>query len=253
MSQESRNEAVVMGYDFSEYAGKGGENAPPPQLPTLRIIHSKSKGLGVAGKPLEKGKVGQIWLPDPFIMAESVKIIPCNMMRLWQEWSGKSGNAGVPLSAFSERPHQATWIDKEGLRMPSGTYVSETHTYFVLVWDGKTDWVKAKLNMAKTQLGASFEWLKTLQQKARVPKTGELKQPPYFARVFNFDTKRESNSENSWDAWHQMDLGSWLNPSSQEFQKGLAFYLEANEIMQKMAVLDPKDLAKSSVDDEMPI
>lgn len=252
MSQESKNEAVQMGHDYSDYAGKGGENAPPPQLPTLRIVHSKTKGLGAAGKPLEKAKVGQIWLPDPFILADTVKIIPCNIQRVWQEWSSGKSGGGVPLSAFNARPAQATWIEKEGLRMPSGTYVSETHTYYVLVFDGKADWIKAKMNMAKTQLSASYEWLKTLQQKARVPKTGELKQPPYFARVFNFDTKRESNTENSWDAWNQMDLGSWLNPSSQEFQKGLAFYNESNEIMQRMSVLDPADLAKATLGDDLP-
>lgn len=172
-------------------------------IPRLTIIQSLSPQRN-AQKPeyIEEAEEGdfcdtatsQIW-------KGSLSIIPVYYVVYYLEWAPRSTGKGLIANHGQDNSilQETERDEKNRSVLPSGNYIAQTATFFVLNVDaGGT---RAFIPMTSTQLKSAKKWNNALDIQKMPDGNGGLKKAPMLWRAWVATPAPQSNNDGSWFGW----------------------------------------------------
>ena len=130
-----------------------------------------------------------------------LKIVPVYFATVYLEWAPRNTGKGLVANHGMDASILAHCKPDEKRRMvlPSGNYVAETATYFVLnlTAGGRRSFIP----LNATQLKASRKWMTLIMNQRLKRGDGSEFTPPLFYRSWNASVVEQSNNDGSWFGW----------------------------------------------------
>jgi|TARA_R110001583_G_scaffold57300_2_gene171857 hypothetical protein len=208
---EKKKTDVVLAGMFEQDADTGLDNMGSDDfaLPFLRILAQLSPEVNERdAKYVEGAKAGMIFntvTKQTYDGEEGVNIIPCHYKREYVEWSDRGQGTSAPVaihSASSNILREATRGADYKDRLPSGNYLENTASYFVLTEDAQT----ALVSMKSTQLKVSRSWNSMMKSIKLKGKSG-LFTPASYSHLYNLKAVQQSNDKGTWFGWAVTRVG----------------------------------------------
>ena len=178
-------------------------------LPFLRVLGQLSPETSKRdAKYVEGAEPGMIFntvTKQTYDGEKGINIIPCYYKREYVEWSDRGQGTSAPVaihSASSNILREATRGADYKDRLPSGNYLENTASYFVLTEDAQT----ALVSMKSTQLKVSRSWNSMMKSIKLKGKSG-LFTPASYSHLYNLKAVQQSNDKGTWFGWAVTRVG----------------------------------------------
>ena len=178
-------------------------------LPFLRVLGQLSPETNKRdAKYVEGAEPGMIFntvTKQTYDGEKGINIIPCYYKREYVEWSDRGQGTSAPVaihSASSNILREATRGADYKDRLPSGNYLENTASYFVLTEDAQT----ALVSMKSTQLKVSRSWNSMMKSIKLKGKSG-LFTPASYSHLYNLKAVQQSNDKGTWFGWAVTRVG----------------------------------------------
>ena len=193
-------------------------------LPFLRVLGQLSPESNKRdAKYVEGAEPGMIFntvTKQAYDGENGLNIIPCGYKREYVEWSDRGEGTSAPVAIhpvssgiIKDATRGADWKD----RLPSGNYLENTASYFVLTEDLQT----ALISMKSTQLKVSRSWNSMMNSIKLKGKNG-LFTPAAYSHVYNLKTVQQSNDKGTWFGWNVSLVGPVQDKNLYEAAKQFA-------------------------------
>ena len=151
---------------------------------------------------------------------EGVNVIPCGYKREYVEWSDRGEGTSAPVAIHSVASgiiNDATRGADYKDRLPSGNYLENTASYFVML----PDMQQALITMKSTQLKVSRSWNSMMNSIKLQGKNG-LFTPAAYSHVYKLSTVQQSNDKGTWFGWNIEKVGPVQDKNLYEAAKQFA-------------------------------
>ena len=207
--KESSDVALASMFEQDQAGGMQGMGSDDFAMPFLRVLGQLSPEVNERdAKYVDGAKAGMIFntvTKQTYDGEKGLNIIPCGYKREYVEWSDRGEGTSAPVAIhpvssgiIKEATRGADWKD----RLPSGNYLENTATYFVLTEDLQT----ALISMKSTQLKVSRSWNSMMNSIKLKGKNG-LFTPAAYSHVYNLSTVQQSNDKGTWFGWNVSLVG----------------------------------------------
>jgi hypothetical protein len=221
--------------DEFEHAETGLENVTAKDLliPRLTIIQKLSPQL-IRSKPefnpdAQEGDfcdtgTGDLW-------REGITILPCFFARVFLEWAPRSTGKGLIHNHGTDASilEKCKIDEKRRAVLPSGNYIAETATWFVLNLSANKR--RSFIPLASTQLKSSRRWMTLLTSERLTNSAGVEFPPPIYWRSWDATGIEQSNNDGSWVGW-KLDPARnilELDPTKSLLREAKEFYAQSRD------------------------
>ena len=178
-------------------------------MPFLRVLSQLSPETNKRdAKYVEGAEPGMIFntvTKQAYDGEKGLNIVPCFYKREYVEWQDRGEGTGAPVAIHSvdsgiikQTTRGADYKD----RLPSGNYLENTASYFVMTEDLQ----QALITMKSTQLKVSRSWNSMMNTIKLKGKNG-LFTPASYSHVYNLSTVQQSNDKGTWFGWNVSLIG----------------------------------------------
>ena len=239
MNQVAKKEstAVALGSMFEADAlvGASQMGADDFALPFLRVLGQLSPEISKSdAKYVEGAEAGMIFntvTKQTYNGEEGISIMPCYYKREYIEWSDRGQGTNAPVQTHSissgiikEAKRGADWKD----RLPSGNYLENTASYYVM--DDKMG--TALISMKSTQLKVSRTWNSMMNTIKLQGKNG-LFTPASYSHFYRLKTVKQSNDKGTWFGWSVEKEGPVQDKALYEAAKSFAISCSSGDVKAK--------------------
>ena len=193
-------------------------------MPFLRVLGQLSPEVNERdAKYVEGAKAGMIFntvTKQAYDGVEGVNVIPCGYKREYVEWSDRGEGTSAPVAIHSVASgiiNDATRGADYKDRLPSGNYLENTASYFVML----PDMQQALITMKSTQLKVSRSWNSMMNSIKLQGKNG-LFTPAAYSHVYKLSTVQQSNDKGTWFGWNIEKVGPVQDKNLYEAAKQFA-------------------------------
>ena len=239
-------------FDYTGFEGKGLEFAPPEPIPRLKIVHGNNPDLSRKDSPLHGAAPGVIYYTKSLKYKSEWQVIPCKVSRLYTEFPKDIEESGFPISIRVKRPTDVQWVDGEGLINRAGNRIVENRSFYCLLIDGGKPLLPAVIDMNKTSISTSNDWLALMRIPLERPAGTVYYIPPIFSRIFTLRTSFVDGVKFPYHKWEVDPNPSWNDPKSQMFNDAIAFEEKAAETVDQYGLSVDPQLNAVLADDGMP-
>ena len=222
--KESSDVALASMFEQDQAGGMQGMGSDDFAMPFLRVLGQLSPEVNERdAKYVDGAKAGMIFntvTKQTYDGEKGLNVIPCGYKREYVEWSDRGEGTSAPVAIhpvssgiIKEATRGADWKD----RLPSGNYLENTASYFVLTEDLQT----ALISMKSTQLKVSRSWNSMMNSIKLKGKNG-LFTPAAYSHVYNLSTVQQSNDKGSWFGWNVTKVGPVQDKNLYEAAKQFA-------------------------------
>ena len=178
-------------------------------MPFLRVLGQLSPETNKRdAKYVEGAEPGMIFntvTKQAYDGEKGINVVPCFYKREYVEWQDRGEGTGAPVAIHSVDSgiiKQATRGADYKDRLPSGNYLENTASYFVMTEDLQ----QALITMKSTQLKVSRSWNSMMNTIKLKGKNG-LFTPASYSHVYNLSTVQQSNDKGTWFGWNVSMIG----------------------------------------------
>ena len=178
-------------------------------MPFLRVLGQLSPETNKRdAKYVEGAEPGMIFntvTKQAYDGEKGLNIVPCFYKREYVEWQDRGEGTGAPVAIHSVDSgiiKQATRGADYKDRLPSGNYLENTASYFVMTEDLQ----QVLITMKSTQLKVSRSWNSMMNTIKLKGKNG-LFTPASYSHVYNLSTVQQSNDKGTWFGWNVSLIG----------------------------------------------
>ena len=178
-------------------------------MPFLRVLGQLSPETNKRdAKYVEGAEPGMIFntvTKQAYDGEKGINVVPCFYKREYVEWQDRGEGTGAPVAIHSVDSgiiKQATRGADYKDRLPSGNYLENTASYFVMTEDLQ----QALITMKSTQLKVSRSWNSMMNTIKLKGKNG-LFTPASYSHVYNLSTVQQSNDKGTWFGWNVQKIG----------------------------------------------
>ena len=222
--KENSDVALASMFEEDKAGGMQGMSSEDFAMPFLRVLGQLSPETNKRdAKYIQHAEPGMIFntvTKQLFDGEQGVRVIPCGYKREYVEWSDRGEGTSAPVAIHSvssgiikEATRGPDWKD----RLPSGNYLENTASYFVLTEDLQT----ALISMKSTQLKVSRSWNSMMNSIKLKGKNG-LFTPAAYSHVYNLKTVQQSNDKGTWLGWNITLVGPVTDKNMYETAKQFA-------------------------------
>ena len=193
-------------------------------MPFLRVLGQLSPEVNERdAKYVSGAKAGMIFntvTKQAYDGVEGVNVIPCGYKREYVEWSDRGEGTSAPVAIHSVASgiiNDATRGADYKDRLPSGNYLENTASYFVML----PDMQQALITMKSTQLKVSRSWNSMMNSIKLQGKNG-LFTPAAYSHVYKLSTVQQSNDKGTWFGWNIEKVGPVQDKNLYEAAKQFA-------------------------------
>jgi len=193
-------------------------------MPFLRVLGQLSPEVNERdAKYVSGAKAGMIFntvTKQAYDGVEGVNVIPCGYKREYVEWSDRGEGTSAPVAIHSVASgiiNDATRGADYKDRLPSGNYLENTASYFVML----PDMQQALITMKSTQLKVSRSWNSMMNSIKLQGKNG-LFTPAAYSHVYKLSTVQQSNDKGTWFGWNIEKVGPVQDKNMYEAAKQFA-------------------------------
>ena len=193
-------------------------------MPFLRVLGQLSPEINERdAKYVSGAKAGMIFntvTKQAYDGVEGVNVIPCGYKREYVEWSDRGEGTSAPVAIHSVASgiiNDATRGADYKDRLPSGNYLENTASYFVML----PDMQQALITMKSTQLKVSRSWNSMMNSIKLQGKNG-LFTPAAYSHVYKLSTVQQSNDKGTWFGWNIEKVGPVQDKNLYEAAKQFA-------------------------------
>ena len=194
---------------FGDDAAKGFENMTQDDmaLPFVRILGQLSPQVTDGdAKYIANAKPGMIYntvTSELYDGKKGIKVIPCYYKKDYPEWSDRGDGPGAPVAVhLPNSPVIATGKrDGSKIRLPTGNYLEETASYYVMIETKSGGYTPALITMKSTQLNVSKKWNSMMKTIQIADGKGGFAIPPMHGVVYNLASTLQKNDKGSWYGW----------------------------------------------------
>jgi len=193
-------------------------------MPFLRVLGQLSPEVNERdAKYVSGAKAGMIFntvTKQAYDGVEGVNVIPCGYKREYVEWSDRGEGTSAPVAIHSVASgiiNDATRGADYKDRLPSGNYLENTASYFVML----PDMQQALITMKSTQLKVSRSWNSMMNSIKLQGKNG-LFTPAAHSHVYKLSTVQQSNDKGTWFGWNIEKVGPVQDKNLYEAAKQFA-------------------------------
>ena len=193
-------------------------------MPFLRVLGQLSPEVNERdAKYVSGAKAGMIFntvTKQAYDGVEGVNVIPCGYKREYVEWSDRGEGRSAPVAIHSVASgiiNDATRGADYKDRLPSGNYLENTASYFVML----PDMQQALITMKSTQLKVSRSWNSMMNSIKLQGKNG-LFTPAAYSHVYKLSTVQQSNDKGTWFGWNIEKVGPVQDKNLYEAAKQFA-------------------------------
>ena len=239
--------------DYSADQGAGLADAPNQVYPRIRMMAATNPDAQKKDSKLYGKKPGTIYCPEADLYADSVIMVPCLITTSYAAWEHNDGTDAMPVAVYHDRPAEAKWYPGDGLKLPSGLYVVENHTYYTIIWIDGVKTIKSRMIFSRTSLKVSREFVSRLL----LPITSKMGQktyvPPIYARAWHVEPMQKVESNRAWHTWKIHDKPyAWLSPDSDLYGDARAYMHEATKYAETLKSVPAEQAIKAASDDDIP-
>ena len=216
-------------------------------MPFLRVLGQLSPEVNERdAKYVSGAKAGMIFntvTKQAYDGVEGVNVIPCGYKREYVEWSDRGEGTSAPVAIHSVASgiiNDATRGADYKDRLPSGNYLENTASYFVML----PDMQQALITMKSTQLKVSRSWNSMMNSIKLQGKNG-LFTPAAYSHVYKLSTVQQSNDKGTWFGWNIEKVGPVQDKNLYEAAKQFASSVSNVEV--KHGEGETKSKAQDSV------
>ena len=228
MNQVSKKEnssvALTSMFEQDQAGGMQGMGQGDFAMPFLRVLGQLSPEVNERdAKYVEGAKAGMIFntvTKQAYDGEKGLNVIPCGYKREYVEWSDRGEGTSAPVAIHSVSSgiiKEATRVADYKDRLPSGNYLENTASYFVLTEDMQ----QALITMKSTQLKVSRSWNSMMNSIKLKGKNG-LFTPAAYSHVYNLSTVQQSNDKGTWFGWNIALVGPVQDKHMYEIAKQFA-------------------------------
>ena len=223
---EKKKTDVALASMFEQDANTaiGEMGAEDYALPFLRVLGQLSPETNKRdAKYVEGAEPGMIFntvTKQAYDGVEGVNVIPCGYKREYVEWSDRGEGTSAPVAIHSVASgiiNDATRGADYKDRLPSGNYLENTASYFVML----PDMQQALITMKSTQLKVSRSWNSMMNSIKLQGKNG-LFTPAAYSHVYKLSTVQQSNDKGTWFGWNIEKVGPVQDKNMYEAAKQFA-------------------------------
>ncbi|MCI0551088.1 MAG: hypothetical protein L0287_09035, partial [Anaerolineae bacterium] len=191
-------------FDTGRSEGLENVTARDLQIPRLTILQALSPQLQKAKPEFIKGaQAGQfcdVGMGEVFD-AEQLHLLPVYFALVHLEWAPRGSGGGFVANHGTDKSilSQCTKDDMGKMVLPSGNYIAETATYYLLNLSASGR--RSFLPMASTQLRASRRWMTAIMGQRLKRKDGTEYLPPIYYRSWLASIAEQSNQKGAWFGW----------------------------------------------------
>ena len=214
--------------DLLAFAGKGVEDLRTDDLaiPFINVAQSNSPQiLKHDGKYIEGAEVGMLFntVTNELFGEGGVEVIPCAYQRTLVEWVPRDQEGGFVAVHDPESGilAQTTKNERGQDILPSGNYLANTASHYVVLLSPKYGATQAVISMTSTQLKKSRRWNTQMISHTFVLPNGETRPMPSFSSAYTLSTVPESNKYGNWYGYEVSDR---RDATSEEFHLGATFH-----------------------------
>ena len=222
--KESSDVALASMFEQDQAGGMQGMGSDDFAMPFLRVLGQLSPEVNERdAKYVEGAKAGMIFntvTKQAYDGEKGLNVIPCGYKREYVEWSDRGEGTSAPVAIhpvssgiIKEATRGADWKD----RLPSGNYLENTASYFVLTEDMQ----QALITMKSTQLKVSRSWNSMMNSIKLQGKNG-LFTPAAYSHVYKLSTVQQSNDKGTWFGWNVQKIGPVQDKNLYEAAKQFA-------------------------------
>jgi len=193
-------------------------------MPFLRVLGQLSPEVNERdAKYVSGAKAGMIFntvTKQAYDGVEGVNVIPIGYKREYVEWSDRGEGTSAPVAIHSVASgiiNDATRGADYKDRLPSGNYLENTASYFVML----PDMQQALITMKSTQLKVSRSWNSMMNSIKLQGKNG-LFTPAAYSHVYKLSTVQQSNDKGTWFGWNIEKVGPVQDKNLYEAAKQFA-------------------------------
>ena len=193
-------------------------------MPFLRVLGQLSPEVNERdAKYVSGAKAGMIFntvTKQAYDGVEGINVIPCGYKREYVEWSDRGEGTSAPVAIHSVASgiiNDATRGADYKDRLPSGNYLENTASYFVML----PDMQQALITMKSTQLKVSRSWNSMMNSIKLQGKNG-LFTPAAYSHVYKLSTVQQSNDKGTWFGWNIEKIGPVQDKNLYEAAKQFA-------------------------------
>ena len=216
--------ALASMFEEDKAGGMQGMDSDDFAMPFLRVLGQLSPEVNERdAKYVEGAKAGMIFntvTKQTYDGEKGLNVIPCGYKREYVEWSDRGEGTSAPVAIhpvssgiIKDATRGADWKD----RLPSGNYLENTASYFVLTEDLQT----ALISMKSTQLKVSRNW-NSMMNSIKLKGEAGLFTPAAYSHVYNLSTVQQSNDKGTWFGWSVSKVGPVQDKNVYEAAKQFA-------------------------------
>ena len=222
--KEKSDVALSSMFEQDQAGGMDGMGQGDFAMPFLRVLGQLSPEVNERdAKYVEGAKAGMIFntvTKQAYDGVEGVNVIPCGYKREYVEWSDRGEGTSAPVAIHSVASgiiNDATRGADYKDRLPSGNYLENTASYFVML----PDMQQALITMKSTQLKVSRSWNSMMNSIKLQGKNG-LFTPAAYSHVYKLSTVQQSNDKGTWFGWNIEKVGPVQDKNLYEAAKQFA-------------------------------
>ena len=230
--KEKSDVALTSMFEQDQAGGMQGMSSDDFAMPFLRVLGQLSPEVNERdAKYVEGAKAGMIFntvTKQTYDGEKGLNVIPCGYKREYVEWSDRGEGTSAPVAIhpvssgiIKDATRGADWKD----RLPSGNYLENTASYFVLTEDLQT----ALISMKSTQLKVSRSWNSMMNSIKLKGKDGMFT-PAAYSHVYNLSTVQQSNDKGTWFGWNVTKVGPVNDKDVYEAAKQFASSVSGLEV-----------------------
>ena len=204
-------------------------------MPFLRVLGQLSPETNKRdAKYVEGAEPGMIFntvTKQAYDGEKGINVVPCFYKREYVEWQDRGEGTGAPVAIHSVDSgiiKQATRGADYKDRLPSGNYLENTASYFVMTEDLQ----QALITMKSTQLKVSRSWNSMMNTIKLKGKNG-LFTPASYSHVYNLSTVQQSNDKGTWFGWNIEKVGPVQDKGLYEAAKSFAGSVNKGDVTAK--------------------
>lgn len=233
---KEETKALVSMQDMEADAGGGFEQASARDyaIPFIQILQKGSPPIDPdhpKHKEIPGAKIGSLFNTVTEEVVDGDKgllVIPCHFKPSFIEWADRDAGGGFVAEhsvAEGEKLKATTSVDDKGRDvLPSGNYLVDTATHYVLVVRENGTYYPAAISMASTQRKKSKKWISNMQdQKVQRP-DNTMFTAPMWAHTWLLKSIGESNAKGTWRGWDiskHGDVSPELYAAGRDFRKAV--------------------------------
>jgi len=225
VAKKEKSDVALSGmFEEDKAGGMEGMGSGDFAMPFLRVLGQLSPEVNKRdSKYVEGAEPGMIFntvTRQTYDGETGVNLIPCGYKREYVEWSDRGEGTSAPIAIHSVESgiiKDTTRGSDYKDRLPSGNYLENTASYFVLT----EDMSQALITMKSTQLKVSRSWNSMMNSIKLKGKNGMFT-PASYSHVYNLSTVQQSNDKGTWFGWNVTKVGPVQDRNMYEAAKQFA-------------------------------